>query len=136
MDPARWAFCTPSYIRQKDLNPKLARMLVDQRLHSYSHQEAAYATLFNCLTLGKIFDMHNIKYYFWSPLYSLNSCKYNIRECILDVAPWLDQDLENLFNTWEYDRVGKTSWTDYDAHPSRKGHDQIAEIILKELKKI
>ena len=135
LNPNRWAFATASFVNQLTLDSKMANVIKDHRLSTYSHQEAAYSILCNCLTLARIFDMYNIKYYFWSPLYSLQSCNPDVRECILNAGPWLDQDRTQLFNTWEYDRVGKTSWTDYDAHPSRKGHDQIAEIILKELKK-
>jgi len=134
-NPDRWAFVTASFVNQLTLDSKIANFIKNNRLATYSHQEAAYSTLYNSLTLSKIFDMYNIKYYFWSPLYSLHSCNIDIRERILDAGPWLDQDHENLFNTWEYDRVGKTSWTDYDAHPSREGHAQIADIILKELEK-
>jgi hypothetical protein len=135
MDPSRWTFCTPSYVKQQELTQKVARFFVDQRLRFYSHQEAAYSTLYNCLTLAKIFDTYNIKYFFWNPLYNLQYCRSNIRECILNAGTWLDQSHSVLSNEWIYDRVGKTSRIDCDAHPSRKGHEQIAEIILKELKK-
>jgi hypothetical protein len=134
-DPSRWAFGASSFVKQQTLHHKTAEQIKDFRLYTHTHQEAAYSTLYHCLTLAKIFDIHNIKYYFWSPLYSLHSCRINVRESILDAGPWLDQDHENLFNAWEYDRVGKTSWTDYDAHPSRLGHEQLSYIILNELKK-
>ena len=135
LDPDRWAFISPSWVKQQTFHQETVEKIKDFRLYTFSHQEAAYSILHNCLTLAKIFDMFNVKYYFWSPLYSLQACNTDIRERILDVGPWLDQNADKLFNAWEYKRVGKTSWTEYDAHPSREGHAQIADIILKELEK-
>lgn len=95
--------------------------LTQERISMHTPIEGLYQTISIALSLQYIFNLHNIKHYFWT--IDLKDYPNNLNN-IIDEINFID-----YHDCWEYERISLE-----DPHPSIVGHKQIANYVFKAIK--
>jgi hypothetical protein len=126
-----WARAKIDAVIQKSEEYPFAIERVNRRLETYTDEEGRYALMSSVLTLTKLFELYNVKnYFFWTlpPNRIINN----------DLLAKNDEHWVCLDNrrtgesAWKYDIVGMTP-AGLDKHPSKVGHQRVAEIIYDKI---
>ena len=105
------------------------------RYETYTDQEGMYTWLFHMGFLYDFLTSKGIECYFWFFNQYPNAMPKEIQDYIYDRFPMLEGDnnqTQTRCHRWEYERIGGNP---YDSHPSLKGHEQLAEHIIKAIAK-
>jgi len=124
--PENWAKITPSSIMSDiDIDEVDASSRRDKRLETYTLLEGWYKLVTDCSALAKLFEKHNIEYYFFAGATIVYQSLMPV-----EYVNYLKQiNFIGMDKIWTNEPI-----SDLDPHPSVLGHKQIAENIYKSIR--
>lgn len=126
-----WARAKIDAVIQKTEEYSFAIDRVNRRLETYTEEEGMYALLSSVMTLTKLFELYNVKNYFFWGLSSNRIVNNDL--LIKNDDHWVcSENRRKGESAWTYDIVGMTP-EGLDKHPSKVGHRRVAEIIYDKI---
>lgn len=131
-EPNKWARVKPGVLLSSAEADyfEAAIKKTEQRFSTYSDLEGMYLQIERFAALANLFAGLKVKYFYWAvpALLPLNSPKM-YKDYISNKFNLLHHTSFDGQTLWQYERV-----SEMDQHPSRVGHQQLADIIYNEIK--
>ncbi len=130
----RWAKVTVNNLisTYEDHTDSVLKNEAQNRYRTYTEQEGIMTWLTQLGFLHDLLNHYEVEHYFWQFCSFLQGYDQPIQDYMYERFPFIE---EARSHQWNYERILDTEPETNDCHPSLKGHEQLAEHIIKAIAK-